>query len=152
MRRGQPAARLRCGPLPRRLLLRVNPFSFLVMLTLCWAAPAVAQVARVPVQPMAPGKPDRTFVPTRIYTDACVNASRIAAAEVMDHRHIDLVMKGGERVRLILQNDCNQLTFYGGFYYSQAQAGMICAGRDRLMGRAGGACRVRAIARLKARP
>lgn len=103
----------------------------------------------MPVQPMAS---QSVWQQGKAHRDGCVESARIAAAEVVDHRHLDLILRGGRRVRLILHNDCPQLTFYGGFYYSQTQSGMICAGRDRVIGRAGGVCRVRALAELKERP
>lgn len=113
------------------------------------AAPVNAQgVGKVPTQPVGPAValPERPEGPFR--RNICINASRIAGAAVVDHRTVDLTMRGGRRWRLLL-TDCPQLTFYGGFYYRQSQAGLICAGRDQVIGREGGQCQVRAIAPLR---
>lgn len=87
----------------------------------------------------------------RARSGACIDAATIAGAEVIDPRTIDLVLRGGKRWRLKLQNSCSQVTYYGGFYYRQARSGMICAGKDRIIGRAGGECTVRAIVPLTAK-
>lgn len=110
------------------------------------AGPAAAQaVGRVPVAPpppteiWKPGKPSRT---------ACIDATRIAGAIVVDPRTLDVVLKGGKRWRLTLAQQCPQLSYYGGFYYKPQVSGQFCAGRDRIIGRAGGDCRVSHIAPL----
>jgi hypothetical protein len=115
---------------------------------LAGAAPAGAQVGVVPVQPVPSvageywraGKPSST---------ACIDVSRIAGAVVVNPRTLDVVMKGGKRWRLTLGQQCPQLSYYGGFYYQPTRAGQFCAGQDRIMGRAGGACRVSYISPLK---
>jgi hypothetical protein len=92
-----------------------------------------------PAESWQPGKPSRT---------ACIDTSRIAAAIVVDPRTLDVVLRGGKRWRLTLAQQCPQLSYYGGFYYQPQVAGQFCAGRDRIMGRAGGQCRVSQIAPL----
>lgn len=114
-------------------------------------APAGAQVLKVPVKPIGPSDQADQWVQGKAKKGACVDASRIAGAEVMDQRTVDIVLRGGERWRLRLARECSQLTFYGGFYYRQAQSGQICAGRDRIIGRAGGDCQVQAVMPLKLR-
>lgn len=126
----------------------------IVSLMLLAAVPAAAQmgtgaVQKVPVQPMTQSDRADDWVPGKARRGACVDATRIAAAEVMDHETVDIVLKGGQRWRIRLARECSQLTFYGGFYYRQAMAGQICAGRDQIMGRAGGECLVRQIVPLK---
>ncbi len=81
-------------------------------------------------------------MPGKAKPGACIDAGQIAGAVVIDPTTIELVMKGGTRWQLKLRTSCPQLSYYGGFYYSQGQAGKICAGRDRIIGRAGGECRV----------
>lgn len=110
--------------------------------------PGLAQVAAVPVRPMPPaaaeqwkpGKPSRT---------ACIDSSNIAGAVVVDPRTVDVVMRGGRRWRMGLAQQCPQLSYYGGFYYQPRVAGKFCAGEDRIISRAGGACRVSHISELK---
>ncbi len=90
-------------------------------------------------------------MPGKSSRGTCVEADRIAGAVVINPRTVELVMKGGARWRLQLQSQCPQLSYYGGFYYNQAQAGKICA-QDRIVGRAGGECRVsRVIPMVKAK-
>lgn len=112
------------------------------------AEAVAAQVAAVPVRPMPPaatvqwkaGKPSRK---------ACIDSSTIAGAIVVDAWTVDVVMRGGRRWRLGLGQACPQLSYYGGFYYQPRLAGKFCAGEDRIISRAGGACRVSQISELK---
>jgi hypothetical protein len=113
-----------------------------------WAGAAAAQVSAVPVSPMPPaavvqwkpGKPSRT---------ACIDSANIAGAVVVDARTVDVVMRGGRRWRMLLAQQCPQLSYYGGFYYQPRVAGKFCAGEDRIISRSGGACRVSHISELK---
>ncbi|WP_448578931.1 hypothetical protein [Thermaurantiacus sp.] len=110
------------------------------------AAPVSAQLVPVPARPATPGaavtSPER-WVPSRT---ACVEATRPAGAIVIDPRLLELVSTRGDRVRLIFAEDCAHLSYYGGFYYKPGEDGQLCAGRDVLMGREGGACRIKEIA------
>lgn len=110
-----------------------------------------AQVGIVPLKPMRERDPE-LWVPGRPSASGCIDVARIGAAVVVDPRTVDVVMRGGERWRLTLAQQCPQLSYYGGFYYQPTQAGKFCAGRDRVMGRAGGPCRVQSIARLRKVP
>ena len=60
-------------------------------------------------------------------------------------RAIELTLKGGQRWRMHLAQDCPALSFYQGFYYQQQQAGLLCAGRDAIGARSGGECGIAAI-------
>ncbi len=105
------------------------------------------RVQVVPMRPVTPraqevwrmGKPN---------TRKCLDMSMIAAAMMVDNGTVDLVMKGGDRWRLMLDRQCHQLSYYGGIYYKPRKAGLICANRDQIHSRAGGSCRVQAIAPL----
>jgi hypothetical protein len=88
------------------------------------------------------------WVPGKSSTNACIDVARIGGAVFVDPRTIDVVMRGGARWRLSLAQQCSHLSYYGGFYYQATQAGKFCAGRDRIIGRAGGSCRVAKITRL----
>lgn len=111
------------------------------------AAPGSAQVSVVPVKPMPPAAQER-WVEGKSSRSACIDVARIAAAEVVNARTIDVVMRGGKRWRLTLAQQCPQLGFYGGFYYQPRVPGKFCAGTDRVMSRAGGACTVSRIGEL----
>jgi hypothetical protein len=118
-----------------------------LLLAATLGTPAAAQaVGRVPV---APPPPVETWKPGKPSRSACIDATRIAGAIVVDPRTLDVVLKGGKRWRLTLAQQCPQLSYYGGFYYEPQVSGQFCAGRDRIIGRAGGACRVSHIAPLQ---
>jgi hypothetical protein len=112
------------------------------------AAPGAAQVAAVPVRPMPPSAVDK-WKPGKPSRTLCIDVSTIAGAVVVDARTVDVVMRGGRRWRLGLAQQCPQLSYYGGFYYQPRVAGKFCAGEDRIISRAGGACRVSQISELK---
>ncbi len=129
-------------PVPR--LLPSNLGAGLMLLTAAHAA-AAQPVGRVGVQPTVDAE---KWVAQRPSSRACIDASQIAGAAVVDHRTVDVILRGGDRWRLMLGQQCAQLGFYGGFYYHSAQAERFCAGQGQLIGRAGGACRVARMARL----
>jgi hypothetical protein len=130
----------------------------LLLSALLLSAPALAEtpkVRKVPVHPptMAPaergglaglfgGKSRR----------ACVPVDRIAGAVVTSERSIELVLTGGERWRMGFREDCPALSYYRGFYYRQAQAGQLCAGRDAVIARSGGECPIATLARTRKAP
>jgi hypothetical protein len=115
------------------------------------AQPVAAQVGAVTVKPLPPATAER-WISARPSSTACIDVTRIAGAVVVDPRTLDVVTKGGRRWRLTLAQQCPQLSYYGGFYYRPVKSGQFCAGRDRIMGRAGGECRVSRIARLTKAP
>ncbi|MGL6043836.1 MAG: hypothetical protein ACRC1J_07910 [Sandaracinobacteroides sp.] len=108
-------------------------------------APSVGVVV---VRPM-PSAQAEQWVQSKPSRTACIDVSRIAGAMVVDQRSVDVVMRGGKRWRLTLAQQCPQLSYYGGFYYQPSQAGKFCAGQDRIISRAGGACRVSHIGQLR---
>lgn len=111
-------------------------------------APAQSQVGVVVVRPMPPAQAEQ-WVQLKPSRTACIDTARIAGAVVLDQRTLDVVMRGGKRWRLTLAQMCPQLSYYGGFYYQPTQPGKFCAGQDRIISRAGGACRVSHIGQLK---
>jgi hypothetical protein len=120
---------------------------------LALAQPALPQekVGVVSVRPLPPSELEN-WVPVRSSTSACIDVARIGGAVVIDQRNLDIVMRGGNRFRLTLATACPQLSYYGGFYYQPTQPGKFCAGRDKVMARAGGACRVSRISVLQKAP
>ncbi len=101
---------------------------------------------RVPVRPggLARAGPIRQAVPRR-GRKRCIAIDRIAAAQIFGDRAIELTLKGGQRWRLYLAQECPALSFYQGFYYQQSQAGQLCAGRDVIGARSGGECGIASI-------
>lgn len=107
-------------------------------------AAAIAQPGRVPVEPVNPHAPEE-WREGQARRGACIEAARIAGAYVVDHRTLEVVMRGGARHRLKFARPCPQLSYYGGFYYAPATEGRLCAGADRVIGRAGGVCPISQI-------
>ncbi len=105
----------------------------------------------VAARPMPPAEQER-WVPARSSKSACIDMGRIAGAMVVDHRNVDIIMRGGRRFRLTMAQACPQLGYYGGFYYRPTHNGKLCAGADRVMARAGGSCRVHRISQLNKAP
>lgn len=144
-------------------MIRLHPFLLCLWLAFMGVGPAAAalaqagtgaasrpvngQVGVVPVKPMPP-RPTEQWAPGRSSRTACIDVTRIAGAIVVDPRTLDVVMRGGKRWRVTLAQQCPQLSYYGGFYYKPERSGQFCAGRDRIIGRAGGECRVSRIAPL----
>lgn len=103
---------------------------------------------RVPVRPGGemPSRPP----PPQAGRNRCININHIAAAQLFGDRAIELTMRGGQRWRLHLAQQCPALSFYQGFYYQQKTAGQLCAGRDAIGARSGGECAIAAIAPVPA--
>lgn len=130
---------------------------FLAAAALMASAPAVpvaaqvvvrTQVQVVPMRPVQPQVMDVWQV-GKASTRACIDVGEIAAAVMVDPGTVDIILKGGKRWRLLLAQQCHQLSYYGGIYYQPSKAGKFCAGKDRILSRAGGACRVQAIAPMR---
>ncbi|KKC26384.1 hypothetical protein WP12_08605 [Sphingomonas sp. SRS2] len=80
----------------------------------------------------------------------CVAMSSIAGAAVVADDAIDLVMKGGQRLRAHFSSNCPALDYYSGFYILPTNDGRICADRDMIRTRAGGQCEIRRFRKLVA--
>ena len=78
----------------------------------------------------------------------CVPVSELGGAIVTARDRIDLVMRGGKRVRAEFDDDCRGLDFYRGFYLKPAADGMVCAGRDVVRARSGAKCPVKRFRKL----
>lgn len=104
------------------------------------------KVDRVPVKPAKP-KPQREPrpEPPPAGSSACVDITRVAAAQVFGDTSVELTLQGGARWRMYFGQDCPTLDFYRGFYYRRAEQGRLCAGRDAVIMRAGGECAIASI-------
>ncbi|TVV75286.1 hypothetical protein [Sphingomonas solaris] len=78
----------------------------------------------------------------------CIAAASIAAAAVTEPDSVDFVLKGGERVRARLDDDCPALDYYGGFYLRPTADRTICADRDSIHARSGGECAITRFRKL----
>ena len=72
----------------------------------------------------------------------CIPMDGIRAAAVSGMTSVDIVFKGGDRVRAKLESDCPALDYYSGFYIAPTKDNRICADRDAIHARSGGECRI----------
>jgi hypothetical protein len=80
----------------------------------------------------------------------CIAADQLGGAIVAGD-YVDLVLRGGDRVRAQLDGDCAGLGYYGGFYLKPSADGLVCAGRDAIRTRSGDSCKVRKFKKLVAK-
>ena len=81
----------------------------------------------------------------------CVVANELAGAIINGTDSVDLVLKGGSRVRALLDDSCTALGYYGGFYLKTAPDGQVCAKRDTIRTRSGDSCSIGKFKRLVAK-
>ncbi len=79
---------------------------------------------------------------------SCIPIDELGGAIVTARDRIDLVLRGGKRVRAEFDDDCRGLDFYRGFYLKPAADGMVCAGRDVVRSRSGAKCPVERFRKL----
>lgn len=72
----------------------------------------------------------------------CIDAGAIAAAAVTAPDSVDFILKGGQRVRARLADECPALDYYSGFYVKPPRDQKICADRDSIHTRSGGDCQI----------
>lgn len=72
----------------------------------------------------------------------CIPVKSLAGASVTTRDSVDLVLRGGTRMRAKLEDDCPALDFYDGFYMKPTQDGQMCAERDMIHSRSGGQCAI----------
>ena len=77
----------------------------------------------------------------------CIPASDLPGAQISNYG-VDLLLRGGKRVRAKLADDCPPLDYYSGFYIRQGLDGQVCAGRDSIRVRSGGSCEIERFRRL----
>jgi hypothetical protein len=71
----------------------------------------------------------------------CIPADALAGAQISNYG-VDLLLKGGKRVRAKLAGDCPPLDYYSGFYIRQGSDGRVCQDRDSIRVRSGGSCEI----------
>lgn len=81
----------------------------------------------------------------------CVAANDILAAAVLARSSVDLVLRGGYRMRVRFSASCPGLDYYSGFYVVPSADGRLCAGHDVIRDRAGGECEIAKFRQLVAR-
>ena len=103
-------------------------------------------VARVAVERLYPR------VGKRLIGRKLRNPHQLAGAIVNGTDSVDLVFKGGARMRAQLDDDCTALGYYGGIYLKTAADGQVCARRDTIRTRSGDSCSIGKFKRLVAKP
>lgn len=114
----------------------------------------VTRVVRIPLRPFVtfPMPLPRAVADWRESRGArCVSPDQIAAATVNGPRTVDLLLRDRTRLRARLQNDCPALDYYSGFYLKPNADGKVCADRDAVHARSGGACEIDAFRKLTPR-
>jgi hypothetical protein len=80
--------------------------------------------------------------------DKCQAMDGVAGAAIVKPDNVDIIYRGGLRIRAELEEACPALDYYGGFYILPTQDGQICAGRDSIRSRAGGECQIKRFHKL----
>lgn len=73
----------------------------------------------------------------------CLGLGSVAGAAVIERDSVDMIMKGGQRMRAEFEDECPALGYYSGFYILPTEDGQICARRDAVRTRAGGECMIK---------
>jgi len=97
-------------------------------------------IVRIQTAPMTP-------VPPRIEWrerkgPKCLPMGAIQGAAIIAPGAVDLILRGGGRIRVRFAASCPALDYYSGFYIAPTTDGMICSGRDSVRDRAGGECEI----------
>ncbi|MBA2935001.1 hypothetical protein HZF05_12925 [Sphingomonas sp. CGMCC 1.13654] len=72
----------------------------------------------------------------------CIDAATIGGAAVTAPNSVDFIVKGGKRMRAVLEDECPALDYYSGFYFRAPADGKLCADRDSIHTRSGGECQI----------
>lgn len=80
----------------------------------------------------------------------CVPARAVAGATAVGRNSVDLLLRDNSRIRARLDRGCHGLDYYNGFYVNGTEDGMICADRDSIRSRMGGACEIEQFRTLHA--
>ena len=97
------------------------------------------RMVKVQALPRTPAKPIRW---KESKGARCVPVRALAGAIITARDSVDLVLRGGSRVRARLERRCGGLDFYRGFYVKPSSDGKICADRDTIHDRSGMQCEI----------
>lgn len=103
-------------------------------------------VVRVPATPLVPTPPSVRWKEKK--GPRCIAMKDIAGAAIVEKDRVDLILKGGARVRAAFESSCPALDYYSGFYMVPSADADICADRDSIHTRAGGECQITRFRRL----
>jgi hypothetical protein len=95
-------------------------------------------IVRVPA--LTPFVPPRQLKWKEQKGPKCLPMSALAGAAIIAPDAVDLMMRGGARIRAKLEKSCSSMDFYSGFYVKPSSDGQMCQSRDTIHSRAGGEC------------
>jgi len=99
-------------------------------------------VVRIPARPRLDGPVATPIDWKEGKGPKCVPARAVAGASLLGRKSVDLILRDRRRIRAKLQKSCPALDYYNGFYIVPNEDGMICADRDSIRSRMGGACEI----------
>ena len=108
----------------------------------------VIRVRRMAEQPL-PGASRKPIKWKERKGPKCIAPARVIGAMVSTTSTVDLLQDNAERVRAKLDHDCAALTYYQNFYIRPGPDGLVCADRDAIRTRSGGACTITRFKALK---
>lgn len=110
----------------------------------------VIRIPRMPVaEPMRAPEPPLPSVEWQEKDGPkCVASDDLIAATIPADDRVDLMLRGGERLRARLDKKCRTLDFYTGFYVTAGHDGRVCARRDSIRTRSGDDCGIDKFRRL----
>lgn len=98
-------------------------------------------VIRVPAAPVAPvPRPMPRLRWKEKDGPKCIPMEGLAAFAIVRRDAVDLMLRGGRRLRAYLDDECPALDFYSGFYIVPNADARICRNRDVIRSRIGGQC------------
>lgn len=121
---GQGSVRVTQVTIRERMIIRVPRV----------AMPVPAPVGRVSLDAPTPVKWKERKGPK------CLAAAEFAGAMISRPGTIDIALTTGKRMRAVLNEDCQPLDAYSGFYIRPGADGMVCADRDAIRARSGATC------------
>jgi hypothetical protein len=78
----------------------------------------------------------------------CLPMADIGGAAVVKPNSVDLILRGGARIRARFSASCPALDYYSGFYVLPTADGQICADRDAVRARSGSECEIERFRKL----
>ena len=110
----------------------------------------VIRIPRMPApRPMT--MPDPMLPPEAFHEKdgpQCVDSADLVAATIPNDDRVDIMLRGGERLRIRLDKRCRTLDYYTGFYVTAGHDGKVCAKRDSVRTRSGDDCGITKFRRL----
>ena len=104
-------------------------------------------IIRVPVRSLQPAAPRIEWKEGK--GPKCLAVKSLVGARLTGPNSVDLLLRDQSRVRAKLQKNCPALDYYIGIYIRPNADGRICADRDTIRSRVGGACEIERFRSLK---